>query len=488
MRCSPGIFCRVHCVVYWVANWACRFTSVGVVLVGGGPPCQGVSGLNSERKGALRDARSSLFPHVKRVHGLCRQKFPWAQVHYLMESVASMDPQDREVMSKSIGVLPWRIDSCGVALCHRPRLYWISWDLVPGEGVDIQLPPGDSWADFGAVQLTGSFDKSQFLLPGASLWGEDALPTFTTSRPRKNAGARPAGLWQCEDHERQRWVLDEFRYPPYQYRDKNMVWTSQGARLPAISEKEVIMGFPCEYTVPSVPKSRRSGASYLDIRHSLIGNSWNVQVVTWLMSNLFGKLGLTSVTSLASVLQHTSPGRDGSLRAFLQRLPLSTPKGKTDSEGESILASKLSSFVSIKGEDILLQAPSEQLVRFQRLRASIPARLWRWRVVAGWRWKFKDAHINELELRAVLTTLLWRLERKRQKHCKFIHLVDSLVVLHALSRGRSSSRKLRRPLSQINSLLLAADAHPVWAYVSTKQNPADRPSRLRVKKHAKKKG
>ena len=38
------------------------------------------------------------------------------QVHYLMESVASMDPQDREVMSKSIGVLPWRIDSCGVAL------------------------------------------------------------------------------------------------------------------------------------------------------------------------------------------------------------------------------------------------------------------------------------------------------------------------------------------------------------------------------------
>lgn len=219
-----------------VASWACGFTWVGVVLVGGGPPCQGVSGLNSERKGG--DARSSLFPHIKRVHGLCRQKFPWAQVHYLMESVASMDPQDREVMSQSIGVLPWRIDSSSVALCHRPRLYWISWDLVSGEGVDIQLPPGESWSDFGTVQLTASFDKGQFLLPGASFWGEDALPTFTTSRPRQSAGARPAGLWQCEDHERQRWVTDEFRYPPYQYRDKNMVWTSQGPRLPTISEKE----------------------------------------------------------------------------------------------------------------------------------------------------------------------------------------------------------------------------------------------------------
>ena len=45
-----------------------------------GPPCQGVS-------------RSSLFPHVQRVRGLCRQKVPWAQVHHLMESVASMDPR-----------------------------------------------------------------------------------------------------------------------------------------------------------------------------------------------------------------------------------------------------------------------------------------------------------------------------------------------------------------------------------------------------------
>ena len=471
-----------------VTAWACRFSSVGVVVVGGGPPCQGVSGLNSDRKGALRDARSCLFPHVRRVFELCRRKFVWAQVHYLMESVASMDPKDREVMSEDIGVFPWKIDSAGIALCHRPRLYWISWDLDPGEGVSIQPPQGDSWDAFGIVELTAQVDVSQFLHSQSVLHSDGRLPTFTTSRPRSHPGNRPAGLWQCEEHERQRWVDDDFRYPPYQYRDKHLVWSPQGPRLPTISEKEVIMGFPLHYTSPALPKSRQHGASYQDTRHCLIGNSWNVQVVTWLLSNLFGRLGMTPVTSVAQVVHHTSPGRDDSLRAYLQRLPLTPPKGKSGSEQEAILANKLSSFVSIKGEDILLQAPSEQLVRFQRLRASIPARLWRWRVVAGWRWKFRKAHINELELRAVLTTLLWRLERRRQKHRKFIHLVDSLVVLHALSRGRSSSRKLRRPLSQINSLLLAVDAHPVWAYVSTKQNPADRPSRLKVKKHASKKG
>ena len=471
-----------------VTSWACRFSSVGVVVVGGGPPCQGVSGLNSDRKGALRDARSSLFPHVRRVFGLCRRKFTWAQVHYLMESVASMDAKDRELMSQDIGVLPWKIDSAGIALCHRPRLYWISWDLEPGEGIAIHPPEGDSWAGFGTIELTAEVDAAQFLHSQAELHPNGRLPTFTTSRPRAHPGNRPAGLWQCEDHERQRWVNDEHRYPPYQYRDKNLVWSREGPRLPTIAEKEVIMGFPLHFTSHALPKSRQSGVGYLDVRHSLIGNSWNVQVVTWLLSNLFGRLGLTSVTSVAQVVSHTSPGRDDSLRAYLQRLPLTPPKGKSGCEHEAILADKLSSFVSIKGEDILLQAPSEQLVRFQRLRASIPARLWRWRVVAGWRWKFREAHINELELRAVLTTLLWRLERRRQKHCKFIHLVDSLVVLHALSRGRSSSRKLRRPLSQINSLLLAVDAHPVWACVSTKQNPADRPSRLKVKKHASKKG
>lgn len=33
-----------------VQQWAVKYSNVGVVLVGGGPPCQGVSGLNADRK------------------------------------------------------------------------------------------------------------------------------------------------------------------------------------------------------------------------------------------------------------------------------------------------------------------------------------------------------------------------------------------------------------------------------------------------------
>eukprot|EP00435_Cladocopium_sp_Y103_P031778 s555_g8.t1 len=41
-----------------VREWARAYSQASVVLVGGGPPCQGVSGLNADRKGALKDERS----------------------------------------------------------------------------------------------------------------------------------------------------------------------------------------------------------------------------------------------------------------------------------------------------------------------------------------------------------------------------------------------------------------------------------------------
>ena len=471
-----------------VMSWACRYSNVGAVVVAGGPPCQGVSGLNADRKGALRDARSSLFPHVKRVHGLCQKHFTWAQVHYLMESVFSMDAEDRCVMSKSVGSSPWMIDSWGIALCRRPRLYWISWELQGGEGVVITPPETDSFYDYGTVELKVDLNPNDFLKAGSSLNSVDGLPTFTTSRPRNYPGNRPAGLWQCSEDEVALWQGDLHRYPPYQYRWKNLITENGECRLPNIGEKEVIMGFPLQYTATCLPKSKQHGSTYLDCRHTLIGNTWNVQVVAWLLANLFHPLGFTPIRYPQEVVSQVFPGRSQNLRGFLARPPIRVPRGPSQPDQGATLARKLASFVSIKGEDILLQSPSEGTLKFHRLRVGVPAKLWRWRVIAGWRWKFRSAHINELELRAVLTTLSWRLERRKQASVRFVHLVDSLVVLHCLSRGRSSARKLRRPLSQINSLLLAADVHPVWAYVSTKQNPADRPSRLKVKKNAKKKG
>ena len=457
-----------------VKGWAQKFTQVSLVLVGGGPPCQGVSGLNAARKGALRDERSALFCHVDRIRGLVKECFPWAQVQGMMENVASMDSCDEQLMSDSFGDTPWFCDAADVSLARRPRLYWLDWGLVPSDDAKLGHTP----AGRKSVHLTSVVDESNYLTPGWSKTQSECFPTFTTSRPRSKPGYKPAGIQQCNPTELSRWEKDEFRFPPYQYQDKFCVKNKKGAlRLPNVQEREVIMGFPKDSTQNCMPKGEQKSQAYLDTRLTLIGNSWNVTVVAWFLSQLGERLGLNETLSVGDVVQRTAPGCDRNLLTFLYRPPMVGKVG-TPGTGKALdLVYKLMTLVGMKGEDISLQASSEDLVRYHRLRASIPAKLWKWKTVASWHWTGDKEHINCLELRAVLTALRWRLERHKKVHVRFVHMLDSLVCLHCLSRGRSSSRKLRRTMLRINALLLATRSQAVWSYVHTAQNPADAPSR-----------
>ena len=57
-----------------------------------------------------------------------------------MESVASMDEVDKDIMSRSFGDLPWKCEA-------RARLYWVTWELnAEDEGVDLRnrILDGDS--------------------------------------------------------------------------------------------------------------------------------------------------------------------------------------------------------------------------------------------------------------------------------------------------------------------------------------------------------
>ena len=184
-----------------VQSWASQFSNVGVVLVGGGPPCQGVSGLNSDRKGALKDARSSLFVHVRRVYLLCKKYFRWAQVHYFMESVFSMDAKDRATMSEHMETLPVMADAADFGVCRRPRLYWLSWEILGSPEVTVSEPVSDGWIGYREVHFQVDTELKRFFSKGWELEEGQLLPTFTTSRPRPQRGNRPAGLWQCTPEE-----------------------------------------------------------------------------------------------------------------------------------------------------------------------------------------------------------------------------------------------------------------------------------------------
>ena len=461
----------------FVKQLATRFSNVGVVLLGGGPPCQGVSGLNYDRRGALKDHRSSLFGEVPRIEHLLRVHFPWAQVHSLLESVASMDSKDRRAMSEGFGRCPYRIDSLGMTLCRRPRLYWPSWELLGSSEAIVSPVVGVGYEAMGSVLFQNTVNPKPWLEPGWSLAGE-ALPTFTTARPSPVPGRKPAGLEQCTSEELAVWSKEQHRFPPYQYSHKCGLVNKKGQwRVPTVAEREVLMGFPVGYTRLCVPKQQQKGIDYENLRMTLLGNSWQVGVISWLLAQLFKPLGLCDIEHPSELVARLTPGGGKRLQSVLLRPPLGSSRAPAAIGEETMLAKKMMGITSMKGDDLLLQGVSEQAVRFHRLRASVPAKLWKWRDVAGWKWKDQGEHINILEMRSVLTTIKWWLKKKRVQSVRFLHLVDSLVVLHSLARGRSSSHKLRRTLMRINSLLLGSDLHPIWAYVHTSQNPADRPSR-----------
>ena len=88
-----------------------------------------MSGLNVDRKGAMRDARSSLFQEVPRIEALVKQVFQWRLTYCLIENVASMDKHDCEAMNAAYHMEPWIVDAGGISLadftgvtgisCHR---------------------------------------------------------------------------------------------------------------------------------------------------------------------------------------------------------------------------------------------------------------------------------------------------------------------------------------------------------------------------------
>ena len=253
-----------------VTEWATQFSQASLVLVGAGPPCQGVSGLNYDRKGALVDARSSLFQHVPRIISLLKAGFPWCAVHHLMESVASMDDVDKDVMSEGIGSTPILCDAGEISWCRRPRYYWFSWDMPED---DHHLWVRDR--EVPEVKLVGRQELDMVLQPG---WIKvdplRAFPTFTTSRPSPKPGRKPAGLRTCNTDEVQRWQQDQHRFPPYQYRLDNCVVNSRNlVRVPDVSERELMLGFPLHYTAACLPKGQRKGDVYNDTRLTLLGNT-----------------------------------------------------------------------------------------------------------------------------------------------------------------------------------------------------------------------
>ena len=109
-------------------------------------------------------------------------------------------------------------------------------------------------------------------------------------------------------------------------------------------------------------------------------------------------------------------------------------------------------------------------------RAGIRSRLFNWAIVHGHSWK-KPAHINGLELQAVLNSIRWRLRKASCAGHPILHLIDSQALASILAKGRTSSFRLQMGVTKYSALVVASGIVVAVAYVDTRDNPADIPSR-----------
>jgi DNA-cytosine methyltransferase len=91
-----------------------NFPNVDLLI--GGSPCQDLS-IAGKGEG-LKGSRSGLFWEWKRIRDEANPKW------WILENVASMKSEDRDIISEALGVEPIRINSNLVSAQNRDRLYW----------------------------------------------------------------------------------------------------------------------------------------------------------------------------------------------------------------------------------------------------------------------------------------------------------------------------------------------------------------------------
>ncbi|CAK0838916.1 unnamed protein product [Prorocentrum cordatum] len=129
------------------------------------------------------------------------------------------------------------------------------------------------------------------------------------------------------------------------------------------------------------------------------------------------------------------------------------------------------------GADIRTDGASEALGKIFP-RQEIDSGIWRWRKARQLVWDAAE-HINVLECQGALMMIRWRARSVRRHQCVFLHLLDSMVNIGALSKHRSSSPQLNKVVRTFSAWELAMGARAVFGFTSSARNPADAPSRLR---------
>eukprot|EP00435_Cladocopium_sp_Y103_P065997 s127_g28.t1 len=446
--------------------------SVDFVLCGGGSPCQDLSVLLANRTG-LAGSRSKLFFEMPRIFKGLRRCFS-CPVYTFVENVFSMTPENRAQFSETLGVEPILVDCTSFSMCRRPRLFWVDWPVQAGQGEQLVQHEGyRQWRFPDWLE-----DKTWWVDRCCTYRGDGPLPTFTRALPRKSPPKQPAGIQTASQAAIDRWQADRHRFQVYQYEDKYLVERPDGEkRVPSLTERERLMGFPAGYVSAGI-NPKLTMAEAFDVGASMIGNSFNVYAIGFLLDELLRHANpLHQPRQLDRILNR----RDEAPVGWCEK-PQFLPSSKPD-EAARQLVQEFMRHGERGGADVKLDLGLPYRAKAWP-RAGLRSRLFHWRI--GFPWKHQS-HINVLELQACVHALQWRLRKASRFKHRVLHLVDSQVVASVLAKGRSSSFRLRKALQKLSALVVAGELRLSVGYIASADNPSDIPSRWAKQRIDKKK-
>ena len=478
-----------------------------LVIAGGGSPCQGLSKLSSERQ-HFKDERSALFfcfaDRLDELQEVCKEL--WIRFVGLVENVV-MDEADRNDISYRLGWLPHLVEAGDTSWVRRPRFYWLNRDLPRTGWFEI-------WKEdvVAKVRISGELEPEELWMPDGWTWdGHDhksRFATFTRPIKRRQPPPSPAGLKGCNREVQDRWARDWFRFPPYTYKEENMLRDQEGnlQKVPAES-RELLMGFRRGHTLKLDREFFKDGDYFEseDIRQSALGNSFHTTVVALILGAILHRMEEVEVLCSPSSLVDKLVEEDENFSHAKERTSevsgespenlAESPRGLSDDEllglleepqaevdevvtHKSLISKLVHVFVrrvELRGSDIRLDTGT--LFRPDCCpRISVDPLKWEWRHCRAFKWR-KSEHINILELKAALHAIQWRGRRSAYRDFRTMILIDNQSVLAVMAKGRSSSRKINLLLRRLAALCCALNVYLLVCWVDIADNPAVEASR-----------
>ena len=220
------------------------------------------------------------------------------------------------------------------------------------------------------------------------------------SIPRERPPTIPAGLITLDQAVLERWQRDQYRFPPHQYRRVNLVEEGKTARLRPLTSRAFTVCLGSH-------KSESRGKSLdEDACNSLLGNSFSVPVVGFLLARgLFASGLLARPPTIAECWGELSP----EARDYLKGLLGVTPEQASPQQVHTAVCESMVRSAIFKGSDVRV-ATGTMCNPAGWPRSGVPADRWQWRTCLSF--PQSGAHINVLELNALIDAVLWHMRAR----------------------------------------------------------------------------